>query len=162
MIRRPPRSTLFPYTTLFRSVSPSERFLRQRSSTTVCIPCIPKGSSSTSAAPHSGFLLSVPRIWSRYPSSKPFIPYPQDSVKENHGRVHVFLDKPRSLFETGWRLSQVGSSHFPLRRLLDSAQQDRKKPIIRCRNNISFKGSIGYGSGKLSLPHDILNAYRHA
>src|SRR5256885_11698455 len=24
MIRRPPRSTLFPYTTLFRSVSPSE------------------------------------------------------------------------------------------------------------------------------------------
>src|SRR5258708_11120255 len=25
MIRRPPRSTLFPYTTLFRSVSPSRR-----------------------------------------------------------------------------------------------------------------------------------------
>ena len=61
---------------------PSERFLRQRSSTTVCIPCIPKGSSGASAPPHSGLLLSVPRIWSRYPSSKPFIPYPQDSVKE--------------------------------------------------------------------------------
>src|SRR3712207_7827187 len=26
MIRRPPRSTLFPYTTLFRSSSPEERF----------------------------------------------------------------------------------------------------------------------------------------
>src|SRR2546427_10691838 len=27
MIRRPPRSTLFPYTTLFRSVDPSEKSL---------------------------------------------------------------------------------------------------------------------------------------
>ena len=38
---------------------PSERFLRQRSSTTVCIPCIPKGSSGASATPHSGLLLSI-------------------------------------------------------------------------------------------------------
>src|SRR3712207_7067674 len=29
MIRRPPRSTLFPYTTLFRSVPPCERLLKQ-------------------------------------------------------------------------------------------------------------------------------------
>src|SRR5256885_9170559 len=29
MIRRPPRSTLFPYTTLFRSSSPRERFHSQ-------------------------------------------------------------------------------------------------------------------------------------
>src|SRR2546430_12245549 len=27
MIRRPPRSTLFPYTTLFRSMQPRDRFL---------------------------------------------------------------------------------------------------------------------------------------
>src|SRR3712207_2089861 len=31
MIRRPPRSTLFPYTTLFRSETVSRRKLRQRS-----------------------------------------------------------------------------------------------------------------------------------
>src|SRR2546421_4855043 len=32
MIRRPPRSTLFPYTTLFRSwCPPSERFIRRKS-----------------------------------------------------------------------------------------------------------------------------------
>src|SRR2546429_9703132 len=31
MIRRPPRSTLFPYTTLFRSVSPVRQFLFARS-----------------------------------------------------------------------------------------------------------------------------------
>src|SRR3712207_8957083 len=29
MIRRPPRSTLFPYTTLFRSTSATERFSRR-------------------------------------------------------------------------------------------------------------------------------------
>ena len=59
---------------------PSERFLRQRSSTTVCIPCIPKGSSGASATPHSGLLLSVLKS-GVYSSTKPFIPYPQDSVK---------------------------------------------------------------------------------
>src|SRR5258708_18306315 len=31
MIRRPPRSTLFPYTTLFRSKSPEERSLSHKS-----------------------------------------------------------------------------------------------------------------------------------
>src|SRR6201993_5452260 len=30
MIRRPPRSTLFPYTTLFRSLSPPSRYFRER------------------------------------------------------------------------------------------------------------------------------------
>src|SRR5437016_13045374 len=30
MIRRPPRSTLFPYTTLFRSLSPAGRGIAQR------------------------------------------------------------------------------------------------------------------------------------
>src|SRR5256885_4020626 len=30
MIRRPPRSTLFPYTTLFRSVATAAEFFRQR------------------------------------------------------------------------------------------------------------------------------------
>src|SRR5690242_21422669 len=32
MIRRPPRSTLFPYTTLFRSTQPPERLRRRMSS----------------------------------------------------------------------------------------------------------------------------------
>src|SRR2546426_9244603 len=33
MIRRPPRSTLFPYTTLFRSTSPARASSRDRAST---------------------------------------------------------------------------------------------------------------------------------
>src|SRR3989449_11426707 len=35
MIRRPPRSTLFPYTTLFRSLEKIRAFLRERGSTGV-------------------------------------------------------------------------------------------------------------------------------
>src|SRR2546422_5165028 len=35
MIRRPPRSTLFPYTTLFRSPNQIDRFQRQRKVTIV-------------------------------------------------------------------------------------------------------------------------------
>src|SRR5438874_4508508 len=34
MIRRPPRSTLFPYTTLFRSLKPSPDWALQRQTTT--------------------------------------------------------------------------------------------------------------------------------
>src|SRR5260370_32445792 len=33
MIRRPPRSTLFPYTTLFRSIQAANEFLRDTSTT---------------------------------------------------------------------------------------------------------------------------------
>src|SRR2546430_4791218 len=36
MIRRPPRSTLFPYTTLFRSRSGAGRALRRRSVSKLC------------------------------------------------------------------------------------------------------------------------------
>src|SRR5262249_62388057 len=45
MIRRPPRSTLFPYTTLFRSATSSRRFRRIR-----CWSARPRWCSS---APHS-------------------------------------------------------------------------------------------------------------
>src|SRR3712207_8628871 len=37
MIRRPPRSTLFPYTTLFRSVVPFQRFAQQETSSGVVL-----------------------------------------------------------------------------------------------------------------------------
>src|SRR5260221_6480266 len=41
MIRRPPRSTLFPYTTLFRSVNEGKRFVVRRRRT--CIPLHGRG-----------------------------------------------------------------------------------------------------------------------
>src|SRR5258708_8035477 len=52
MIRRPPRSTLFPYTTLFRSI--------WRSPDTPCA-CIRRDHSVSSPAPTSTFFGSQPR-----------------------------------------------------------------------------------------------------
>src|SRR5256885_12221398 len=40
MIRRPPRSTLFPYTTLFRSVSPPSAAVRPSSPRPVPLPAV--------------------------------------------------------------------------------------------------------------------------
>src|SRR2546430_9801885 len=49
MIRRPPRSTLFPYTTLFRSNQPSIS----------CAPCAKKTTPRTSLKSATGVLSSV-------------------------------------------------------------------------------------------------------
>src|SRR5256885_9931500 len=48
MIRRPPRSTLFPYTTLFRSLQPTPR-ISSSASTSPFPPTHPGSSSSKSA-----------------------------------------------------------------------------------------------------------------
>src|SRR5258706_8116065 len=48
MIRRPPRSTLFPYTTLFRSTSCSNRSSPSASA------CSSSPTSTSGATPHSG------------------------------------------------------------------------------------------------------------
>src|SRR2546425_8526360 len=50
MIRRPPRSTLFPYTTLFRSPSSSPRPTPRSSCT--CSPARRRGRSRTSSRRH--------------------------------------------------------------------------------------------------------------
>src|SRR3712207_7288715 len=56
MIRRPPRSTLFPYTTLFRSSSPNSRYhgrpLTDRRPTDVRVPRT-RGSLHAEPFPHS-------------------------------------------------------------------------------------------------------------
>src|SRR3712207_8172637 len=53
MIRRPPRSTLFPYTTLFRSSAPPRRPTGSRSPTAPC-----DDSRGASAQPSKGFPMS--------------------------------------------------------------------------------------------------------
>src|SRR2546426_2173121 len=45
MIRRPPRSTLFPYTTLFRSRTSWPPCPTRSTSVRVCAPCSPRGIS---------------------------------------------------------------------------------------------------------------------
>src|SRR2546425_1764989 len=50
MIRRPPRSTLFPYTTLFRSRSPGPRQPRTRHGTSPCRGTDTRPAAAESAA----------------------------------------------------------------------------------------------------------------
>src|SRR5579864_9269109 len=47
MIRRPPRSTLFPYTTLFRSVQAGELFVARRGQKTDGAAYVPQDRKST-------------------------------------------------------------------------------------------------------------------
>src|SRR2546422_1367185 len=76
MIRRPPRSTLFPYTTLFRSLSPgSAKFPRSR------------GRCSKPLRPAS---------WSAYPFEQPLVrrSHPRSRRSEEHtselqSRLHL-------------------------------------------------------------------------
>src|SRR5258707_4593085 len=53
MIRRPPRSTLFPYTTLFRSSLPNRARRRPKSSATSSCRAIAAISSTTSRSPRN-------------------------------------------------------------------------------------------------------------
>src|SRR3712207_7587756 len=63
MIRRPPRSTLFPYTTLFRSSRIAVRCRRQKSTTTESSAAL---RSAPCADAETGFRCSPSRL--RYPS----------------------------------------------------------------------------------------------
>src|SRR5256885_5956065 len=74
MIRRPPRSTLFPYTTLFRSRRPGQgrpsiRWRRKRR----CFPHGPNGSSTYSSM--AGRCTSIDRKSTRLKSSHLVISY---------------------------------------------------------------------------------------
>src|SRR2546427_8095232 len=61
MIRRPPRSTLFPYTTLFRSPMPSANTVAQK----------PAGNSSPlSSRAHDAVLVSLPELRSEEHTSE--------------------------------------------------------------------------------------------
>src|SRR2546427_5984552 len=63
MIRRPPRSTLFPYTTLFRSYQAFQDFWRRPHAVPVKIGLIRKNSQRT-IRPKSDVLLFPPTLWS--------------------------------------------------------------------------------------------------
>src|SRR3989442_11085325 len=67
MIRRPPRSTLFPYTTLFRSLFPSApkvpgatRFFTRTARDTGCLPFV--SSSVVRSEEHTSELQSRPHL----------------------------------------------------------------------------------------------------
>src|SRR5689334_23849687 len=80
MLRRPPRSTLFPYTTLFRSFS--EGFLADTS----------RGSRSVNTAPPSGELAAVispPWMWAFSSAMDRPRPLPSERGREARSEEHT-------------------------------------------------------------------------
>src|SRR2546430_9938875 len=94
MIRRPPRSTLFPYTTLFRSVKPGEhgdgkracKFPRQN----VCIS-LPDASEKACGESNAKqkSVLTLDRKSTRLNSSHSQISYAVFCLKKKHVRAHT-------------------------------------------------------------------------
>src|SRR5205809_3437152 len=82
MTRRPPRSTLFPYTTLFRSVSPRGRCSGNRCTCTDC-PLGPRGSHRQWARASP----SADRKSTRLNSSHGYISYAVFCLKKKYIRV---------------------------------------------------------------------------
>src|SRR3989442_5826337 len=62
MIRRPPRSSLFPYTTLFRSISPSPRCSASRTARTFSPPSSPPIILMMRSEEHTSELQSRPPL----------------------------------------------------------------------------------------------------
>src|SRR5256885_3409886 len=83
MIRRPPRSTLFPYTTLFRSVLPLSRQKKGR-------PAAPQTQTCFSACPKD-------RKSTRLNSSHLVISYAVFCLKKKNDRNHTGLGQEDTL-----------------------------------------------------------------
>src|SRR2546422_7083010 len=87
MIRRPPRSTLFPYTTLFRSVQAARDYLfdviRQSTSSTY----LPGIELRTSRGPDGGGFRKLDRKSTRLNSSHGYISYAVFCLKKKKKRT---------------------------------------------------------------------------
>src|SRR3989441_2244503 len=59
MIRRPPRSTLFPYTTLFRSILWTSRYLRKRKAACAQLQLVPTDGKNFRSEEHTSELQSL-------------------------------------------------------------------------------------------------------
>src|SRR3712207_6945854 len=87
MIRRPPRSTLFPYTTLFRSMSSIKRTCMGYPSVSLAISAI---SSSLTPLIATAFILTGDRKSTRLNSSHANISYAVFCLQKNHLQSLLF------------------------------------------------------------------------
>src|SRR2546422_4488977 len=89
MIRRPPRSTLFPYTTLFRSLAPGDGQLRDS-------PASPRASLAEAASalhpPFCAHQLQLDRKSTRLNSSHGYISYAVFCLKKKKNKIDT--EKP--------------------------------------------------------------------
>src|SRR6266516_610448 len=91
MIRRPPRSTLFPYTTLFRSTSANMRSVPIRS-----IPGLPFASSASRSEEHTSELQSPYDLVCRLLLEKKKLGLTAKSCSLRAGRSHCPRRRNRS------------------------------------------------------------------
>src|SRR2546422_1087502 len=98
MIRRPPRSTLFPYTTLFRSIASAQLTATERKCafrngtyvTGIALPCRPGAPNSFSG---TEMLLSVrDRKSTRLNSSHGYISYAVFCLKKKKKKEETLID----------------------------------------------------------------------
>src|SRR5258705_4903083 len=101
MIRRPPRSTLFPYTTLFRSIYAGARLLEILSNTTEAV------SSLLADVPK---MFNTPEIRVDCPDEKKFevVRVLTEEFKKTHEVIDI--DGARILFEHGWGLVRASNT----------------------------------------------------
>src|SRR3712207_8194343 len=95
MIRRPPRSTLFPYTTLFRSFSPHSRMICQSSPrnswpllSAIQVPA-EKGETQSMVTSHRGHAAERDRKSTRLNSSHANISYAVFCLKKKKSNIHI-------------------------------------------------------------------------
>src|ERR1035438_5347502 len=85
MIRRPPRSTLFPYTTLFRSVHGPASHAAPRMVTTQVAPDPPDRKSTRLNSSHLGISYAVFCLKKKNPAGTHAITFPFATPLENRG-----------------------------------------------------------------------------
>src|SRR3712207_7400926 len=95
MIRRPPRSTLFPYTTLFRSIERKERVVADPLSLYVPV-VIEQGRGSLVTDVDGNTFIDLDRKSTRLNSSHANISYAVFCLKKKKTNVRVHLEKARS------------------------------------------------------------------
>src|SRR2546430_7272335 len=92
MIRRPPRSTLFPYTTLFRSVQELRRFRRVAGqgppAVQGAVPRLPRRHWGARSEEHTSELQSQSNLVCRLLLEKKKNPAPTADNKLTHNQIH--------------------------------------------------------------------------
>src|SRR2546430_12058930 len=91
MIRRPPRSTLFPYTTLFRSLQRSEPIPRRCTSPRLCADTSRGLRRSKTTKSQSGSVLCKDRKSTRLNSSHSQISYAVFCLKKKKSHIHYHI-----------------------------------------------------------------------
>src|SRR3712207_6863716 len=109
MIRRPPRSTLFPYTTLFRSIL-AFLALRDRTSFRMAVRNIPRRKAQ-SALIVTGLMLATVLFSAAFTTGDTLTTSLRAQALANIGRVDVVVKAKRPESDDQVAFGQIGRAH---------------------------------------------------